>query len=80
MLPRTSRPSRPAYDAMMVATSITGVDQLAGREQQIRDNFFSAANDPENYEILVGRGNTVEAIKERVELARKLLSDCGTLR
>lgn len=75
VLPQTNRPSRPAYDAMMVATAIAGVATVDGRAHTIRDNFLQAANDPKSYEILVGRGNTVEAIKDRVSLAQRLLTE-----
>lgn len=75
VLPLTDRPSRPAYDAMMVATAMNGFVGLDGRAHKIRENFISAANDPVGYEILVGRGNTVEAIKDRVNLALRLLME-----
>ncbi len=74
VLPQTSRPSRPAYDAMMVATAITGLANLEGKDEAIRSSFLLAANDSNLYEILVGRGNTVEAIKARVILARDILT------
>lgn len=75
VLPQTNRPSRPAYDAMMVSTAIIGIHAVDGRAQRIRDNFLQAANDHHSYEILVGRGNTVEAIKDRVNLAQRLLTE-----
>jgi hypothetical protein len=75
VLPQTKRPSRPAYDALMVAGSITGIANLGSRQAKIRSNFISAATDGEQYEILVGRGNTVDAIKERVNLALKILTE-----
>ena len=74
VLPQTNRPSRPAYDAMMVATAIVGVSAIDTRSQTIRENFFQAANNEASYEILVGRGNTVDAIKDRISLARKILT------
>jgi hypothetical protein len=74
ILPGTRRPSRPAYDALMVGTALIGVDHLSGREAVISQNFNTAAAVSANYEVLVGRGNTVEAIKERVELARSILT------
>lgn len=75
VLPQTNRPSRPAYDALMVATSLIGASSLVGRENNIRDNFLQAATDSETYEVMVGRGNTVEAIKDRVTLAQRLLTE-----
>lgn len=75
VLPQTNRPSRPAYDALMVAGSIVGVGNLGTRQAEIRSNFLNAASQPARYEILVGRGNTVEAIKERVTLAQRILTE-----
>ena len=57
----------------MVACSLVGQGNLVGREARIRTNFLDAARTPSKYEVLVGRGNTVEAIKERVNLARDIL-------
>jgi hypothetical protein len=74
VLPETTRPSRPAYDALMVACSLVGHGNLAGRKAGIRTNFIEAARTPSKYEVLVGRGNTVEAIKERVNLAHDILT------
>jgi hypothetical protein len=74
VLPQTNRPSRPAYDAMMVGTALTGVGALEGREAAVRQNFLAAAQNPDSYEVLVGRGNTVDAIKARVALAQQLIS------
>ena len=75
VLPQTNRPSRPAYDALMVAGSIIGIANLGGRQAKIRSNFIDAASQRKQYEILVGRGNTVEAIKDRVSLAQRILTD-----
>ena len=75
VLPETNRPSRPAYDALMVAYSLVGQDNLAVHEaSMIRANFLESASDSLKYEVLVGRGNTVEAIKERVNLAKVILT------
>lgn len=74
VLPGTKRPSRPAYDALMVACSIMGPNRLAGREATVRANLIEAARTPASYEVLVGRGNTVAAIKERVTLAHEILT------
>jgi hypothetical protein len=75
VLPQTNRPSRPVYDALMVASAIVGTSAPAGRKSPIQSNFSKAANDPRLYEVMVGRGNTVDAIKERVELAKKILTE-----
>ena len=39
----------------------------------IKSEFESALLETESYEVLVGRGNTLEAIKQRVGLARSIL-------
>jgi hypothetical protein len=75
VLPETTRPSRPAYDALMVACSLVDQGNLAAHEGKIRTNFHEAARTPSKYEVLVGRGNTVEAIRERVNLARDILAN-----
>lgn len=75
VLPGTNRPSRPAYDALTVACSIVGSESIRSRGRQIRENFANALATPEHYEVLVGRGNTVEAIRERVTLARGILQN-----
>jgi hypothetical protein len=74
VLPQTMRPSRPAYDALMVASSLVGVVSVPDRKAIIKSNFTAAANDAKKYEILVGRGNTVDAIKARVDLATEILT------
>jgi hypothetical protein len=74
VLPQTMRPSRPAYDALMVASALIDVAPMPGRKAIIKSNFTAAANDEEKYEILVGRGNTVDAIKARVDLAAEILT------
>lgn len=73
LLPGNYRPSRPAYDALMVAASLEGIDTIKDRGSAIAANFAAVAGIPENYEIFVGRGNTIEAIKERVTLAKSII-------
>lgn len=74
VLPQTKRSSRPAYDALMVAFALAGVATALNPKATIKSNFTAATNDPQNYEILVGRGNTVDAIKARVRLATEILT------
>ena len=74
VLPQTMRPSRPAYDALMVASVLIGLVPTPGRKAIINENFKAAAYDKEKYEILVGRGNTVDSIKARVDLAIEILT------
>lgn len=73
VLPTTQKPSRPAYDALMVAASILGIDNIKNQPAKIRSNFSDAVADQQKYEVIVGRGNTVEAIRDRVDLAKVIL-------
>jgi len=75
VLPQTMRPSRPAYDALMVASTQLSHAPTQTEKVRIQSNFAAAASDLEKYEILVGRGNTVDAIKARVDLAKIILTD-----
>ncbi len=74
VLPQTMRPSRPAYDALMVAFALAGVAATLNPKAAIKSNFTAATIDAKKYEILVGRGNTVDAIKARVQLATEILT------
>ncbi|NTU74273.1 DUF262 domain-containing protein [Candidatus Roizmanbacteria bacterium] len=72
-LPNTGRLSRPLYDALTVAISLIpefNTEQPIG-DLQLRLN--NALADEDLYEILIGRGNTVEAIKDRVREAKRIL-------
>ncbi|MDD7835177.1 DUF262 domain-containing protein [Paenarthrobacter sp. AB444] len=72
-LPDGGRRSRPMYDAFMVAVSDTDSSSVLQRCGSIRDRLSEALSDPAEYDILVGRGNTMEAIRSRVNLASKIL-------
>jgi hypothetical protein len=72
-LPKTSRPSRPLYDSMMIALSCSPGADLVGRKTSIRIALDAAFATKPSYDILVGRGNTLEAVRDRVELATKIL-------
>lgn len=73
-LPTTRRPSRPLYDAMMIALSIDPARDLEANGPAIRDELRGALSVDSKYDVLVGRGNTIDAIKERVALAGAILS------
>jgi hypothetical protein len=69
------RVSAAVYDAAMVAT-----DQLWEHEKTIADDkhnvqsrMSSASADGLKYEILVGRGNTAESIRDRISLMKNIL-------
>ncbi|QJD88757.1 DUF262 domain-containing protein [Duganella dendranthematis] len=67
------RPSRPLYDAILVAANANPMIDLDIDSVAIKERLAAALAEPEKYEILVGRGNTLEAIKERVALATTIL-------
>ncbi|MGK5551627.1 DUF262 domain-containing protein [Actinomadura kijaniata] len=69
----TGRLSRPLYDALMVALSQEPTLDIENRAPQIREKLNEALTDERSYDILVGRGNTVESVHERVTLAESIL-------
>jgi hypothetical protein len=73
-LPQTSRPSRPLYDALMVSVSLRSVGDLIDNKAQVQLRLREALGNQEQYDILVGRGNTIDAIRTRVALASWILS------
>lgn len=73
-LPTTGRPSRPLYDALMIALSRDQGLDLEGNAQAIRASLEYALQTDETYDVLVGRGNTITAIRERVALAGEILA------
>ncbi len=72
-LPKTGRPSRPLYDALMIALSRQPAGDVVEQRDAIKRRLSEALRDEAEYDILVGRGNTIEAIKERVALATRIL-------
>jgi hypothetical protein len=69
----SNRPSRPLYDAMMVAVSLNGGARKLRSKNAVHRGLDKALNDEDDYDILVGRGNTLEAVRERVALASEIL-------
>lgn len=67
------QPSRPLYDAILVAAEAQPTTNLQENSGAIKTRLASALATPEKYDILVGRGNTLESIKERVALAAEIL-------
>lgn len=72
-LPSTERLSRPLYDALMVALSSDESVDVEGNAVAVRSALESALADPESYDVLVGRGNTIGAVLDRVALASDIL-------
>lgn len=67
------QPSRPLYDAILVAADAQPMSNLEENAVAIKAKLDAALASPEQYDILVGRGNTLESIKERVALATTIL-------
>jgi len=72
-LPTTRRPSRPLYDALMIALSVSPGLDIEANARAIREALDRALNNPPEYDVLVGRGNTIEAVRARVDLAAQIL-------
>lgn len=72
-LPSNRRLSRPLYDALMIALSDMDEGEVKSRAGSVRDALHRALQDDESYEVLVGRGNTIASVHERVDLAVELL-------
>ncbi|MBK5124972.1 DUF262 domain-containing protein [Burkholderia sp. R-69980] len=72
-LPTTNRPSRPLYDALMIALSQHPGTNIEGRQVEIRGALAAALEDSKSYDVLVGRGNTLDAVRQRVALATQIL-------
>lgn len=67
---KPGRISRPLYDAEMVSVfNLRGYrDQLLANRQVIQDRTLAlAAPDADTYDLMVGRGNTANTIRERIE-------------
>lgn len=73
VLPKDKKASRPLYDALMVATSESPTIDLQINADKIKRRLHESLDNHNDYEILVGRGNTLESIKDRVELAKKII-------
>jgi hypothetical protein len=76
-IPGISRPSRPLYDALMVALSRNPELELEKDSDGIKRRLTDALNRNADYDILVGRGNTIKSIEQRVELAVNILKGEG---
>jgi hypothetical protein len=72
-LPNGRRPSRPLYDALMIALSQNQEADIESEKDYVQERLNSALDQSNSYEILVGRGNTIDAIHDRVRLAEHIL-------
>jgi hypothetical protein len=68
-----NQPSRPLYDAILVAAESLPMLDLQTSAPSIRARLTAALADPIKYDVLVGRGNTLDSIKDRVQLATSIL-------
>ena len=73
-LPTTNRPSRPLYDALMLALHRLSDVDLEADAEGIKDRLSTALRDKKKYDVLTGRGNSMESIKARVALANSILT------
>ncbi|WP_311522225.1 DUF262 domain-containing protein [uncultured Corynebacterium sp.] len=68
------RRSRPLYDALMIAVANTAKTQR-NRGGEVRERLDEALSNSDQYEILVGRRNTIDAIRRRIELAESIVAN-----
>ncbi|WP_408931058.1 DUF262 domain-containing protein [Corynebacterium sp. YSMAA1_1_D6] len=68
------RRSRPLYDALMIAVANTAKTQR-NRGGEVRERLDEALSSSDQYEILVGRRNTIDAIRRRIELAESIVAN-----
>lgn len=72
VLPNLNKPSRALYDALMVSYSIIPKEQIDTKEniiQKLKESLSIA----KSYDILLGKGNSIEAIRLRIEEAKRIL-------
>lgn len=74
VLPKLNKVSAPLHDALMVAFSLLEDDSKLLSDDKIKENLYKHLDDPKGYEVLTGKPGTNAAIKERVILARKILT------
>jgi hypothetical protein len=73
IMPSTGKLSRPLYDALMVAYSLVDSAQISPYDK-IKEFLDGIEPNTPEYNILIGKGNTTEAIRERVDLAKNILT------
>ena len=72
----TGRISRPLYDALMIGhMQCSEAGTTLASPGKIRTELTAALQDDSQYEILVGRGNTIVSVRERAALARTMLAE-----
>ncbi len=72
IIPNLNKPSRALYDALMVAYSLLTNDQIDIKEN-INKKLQESLAITKSYDILLGKGNSIEAIRLRIEEAKRIL-------
>lgn len=69
------RVSAAIYDAAMVATNRNWLhrDEIAKNRGKVISRMKEAIDSDVEYEVLIGRGNTAESVKDRIDLLQKIL-------
>ena len=64
------------YDASMVAVDREWArrDQINSSKSLVQSGLKSALQDPEKYELIVGRKNTADAVKDRIDLMQSIFA------
>lgn len=70
-----SKVSAALYDACMVAASRLKdrLGEITDDKQNVQQRLVDAVQDDDQYEIIVGRGNTAEAVRDRINLLQEIL-------
>jgi hypothetical protein len=70
-----SKVSAALYDACMVAACrlTDSLDEIIADKENVQERLADAVQDAEQYEIIVGRGNTAEAVRDRINLLQNIL-------
>lgn len=63
------------YDACMVAAGrlVDSLAEIIADKDNIQQRLADAVQDEDQYEIIVGRGNTAEAVRDRINLLHNIL-------
>jgi len=72
VLPNLNKPSRALYDALMVSYSLIKKEEIDTKEN-IQQKLKESLALEKSYDILLGKGNSIEAIRLRIEEATRIL-------
>ncbi len=73
VLPNTKKPSSPLYDALTVSLSLHPDTNPVLDKVNIKNRLAKSLANPKEYDVLTGKGNTVDLIRQRVRLAEKII-------